>query len=70
MSAWLTPAEVSEMTEATRRTTQCKRLAEMGVPFTPNYAGRPLVERAAALKYKAHTDKKPAEPDWKAIKAA
>lgn len=70
VTPWLTPAEVSELTEATRRTTQCKRLAEMGVPFTPNYAGRPLVERAAALKYKERADKKAAEPDWNAIKVA
>ena len=70
MSAWLTADEVAELTDATRRTTQCKRLAEMGVPFTPNYTGRPLVERSAALKYKERTDKKAAEPDWNAIRAA
>lgn len=67
---WLTPAAIAELTEAKRRTTQCKRLAEMGVPFTVNYAGRPLVERSAALRYKERTGKKPAEPDWSAVKAA
>lgn len=70
MSPWLAPSEVAELTDAKRRTTQCKRLAMMGIPFTPNYAGRPLVERAAALKYKERADKKAAEPDWNAIKAA
>ncbi len=70
MSAWLTADEVAELTDAIRRTTQCKRLAEMGVPFTPNYAGRPLVERSAALKYKERTHKKAADPDWNAIRAA
>jgi hypothetical protein len=70
VSPWLTPDEVAELTDAKRRTTQCKRLAEMGVPFTPNYAGRPLVEYSAALKYKKRADKKAAEPDWNAIKAA
>lgn len=67
---WLTPAAVAELTDAKRRTTQCKRLAEMGVPFTVNYAGRPLVERAVALKYKERASKKAVEPDWNAIKAA
>lgn len=70
MSPWLTPDEVTELTDAKRRTTQCKRLAEMGIPFTPNYAGRPLVECGAALKYKKRADKQAAEPDWNAIKAA
>lgn len=70
MGAWLSPDEVAELTDCKRRDVQCKRLAAMGIPFRPNYAGRPLVERAAVLKYKERPERKPSEPDWDAIKAA
>lgn len=70
MSAWLAPAEVAELTECKRRPLQCTRLAKMGIPFRPNYAGRPLVERAAVLAYKERPARNPAEPDWDAVKAA
>ena len=70
MSVWLTPNEVAELTDCKRRSSQCKRLSEMSIPFRPNYAGRPLVERAAVLKYKDRPERKPTEPDWDAIKAA
>jgi hypothetical protein len=71
---WLTPAEVEELTACKRRDVQCKRLAAMQIPFRPNYAGRPLVERAAVLAYKERPagaqQRKPAEPDWDAMEAA
>jgi uncharacterized protein DUF4224 len=73
MTPWLTPQEVAELTggdkPCTRRSTQCKRLAEMGIPFRPNYGGRPLVERVAVLKYKERVAKKPSEPNWDSIAA-
>ena len=47
---WLSPDEGAELTERKRWTAQCRMLAEMGVPFTPNAVGRPLVERAAVLQ--------------------
>ena len=49
---WLTPDEVIELTGLKRWTAQCRKLAQMGVPFRPNGFGRPLVERAAVLKHK------------------
>lgn len=68
--AWLSRAEVAELTDCKRRDVQCRRLAEMGVPFRRTYGGRPLVERAAVLAYKDRPARKPAEPDWEAMKAA
>lgn len=47
---WLTPEEVTELTAKTRWSAQCRALAAMGVPFTPNAVGRPLVERAVVCK--------------------
>lgn len=70
MSAWLEPAEVAELTECKRRDVQCRRLAEMGVPFRQSYGGRPLVERTAVLKFRERAEKKAAEPNWDAVKAA
>lgn len=68
--AWLSNEEIAELTEAKRRDVQCKRLAEMGVPFQPSYGGRPLVERAAVLKFKERAaKKKPSEPNWDAMAA-
>jgi hypothetical protein len=49
---WLTADEVEELTGLKRWKAQCRKLAEMGVPFRPNGFGRPLVERAAVLKHK------------------
>lgn len=49
---WLTADEVQELTGLKRWKAQCRALARMGVPFTPNGFGRPLVERAAVLRYK------------------
>lgn len=52
MNTWLHPQEVEELTGLKRWKAQCRALARMGVPFRPNAQGRPLVERAAVLKYK------------------
>lgn len=48
---WLTPDEVGELTglEPNSWKAQCRKLSAMGVPFRPNGAGRPLVERDAVL---------------------
>jgi len=68
--AWLTTEEVTELTDCSRRSLQCSRLAEMGIPFQPNYAGRPLVERSAVLRHKERALKKSGKPNWDAIRAA
>lgn len=49
MTPWLTPDEVTELTALTHWSAQCRALARMGIPFRPNAAGRPLVERTAVL---------------------
>lgn len=68
---WLTPEEVEELTgdakPCKRRSTQCRRLAEMGIPFITNYGGRPLVERAAVLKQQKAPPTKKIEPNWDAM---
>lgn len=51
---WLHPDEVAELTGRVRWSAQCRILARMGVPFRPNGVGRPLVERSAVLKQRAH----------------
>jgi hypothetical protein len=66
---WLTPDEVAELTGLAPNSwkAQCRRLAAMGVPFTPNGVGRPLVERAVVLTQKPKA--KPAKgPNWSAIR--
>lgn len=70
MSAWLTPSEVSELTALKRWSAQRRALLEMGVPFTPNRAGRPLVERAAVLRYRGKPERSPDEPNWEALDKA
>lgn len=66
---WLTPDEVSELTGLAPNSwkAQCRRLAQMGVPFTPNGVGRPLVERALVLVQPAQ-QKKAKGPNWSAIR--
>lgn len=68
MSAWLSHAEVIELTGKQRWTAQCRALAGMGVPFRPNAQGRPLVERGAVLS----EDRKPAKktPNWDRLRRA
>lgn len=67
MSAWLSPDEVQELTELQRWTAQCRALAALGIPFIPNAAGRPLVERGAVLKHDAPR-KVAREHNWGAIR--
>jgi hypothetical protein len=65
---WLSAAEVAELTglEPESWKAQCRKLAKMGVPFRPNGAGRPLVERAAVLSME--TKPKPKRgPNWSGI---
>lgn len=63
---WLSPEEVEELTAKTRWSAQCRALAAMGVPFTPNAVGRPLVERAAVCK-EATKPRVKKQPNWSAI---
>lgn len=72
MSAWLTPAEVGELTALKPHSWSAQRraLMQMGIPFAPNRAGRPLVERAAVLRYRGKPERTPDEPNWDGIKAA
>lgn len=64
---WLTPAEVEALTARKRWTAQCRVLAQMGVPYRPNAAGRPLVERSAVLTTPKRAPKS-SEPNWSAIR--
>lgn len=64
MSAWLTPEEVHELTARKRWKAQCSALTSMGIPFRPNAAGRPLVEREAVLRKRGRAERKPDEPNW------
>jgi hypothetical protein len=68
-SAWLTPNEVVELTECRRRSTQCLRLAMMGIPFRQNFAGRPLVERSAVLRHRERPERARDQPNWNAMGA-
>lgn len=67
--AWLTPAEVEELTARKRWKAQCTALAAMGVPFRPNGVGRPLVERAAVLSSAPAARASAKTPNWKALEA-
>jgi hypothetical protein len=69
-SPWLSAAEVGELTGLDPRSwkAQCRKLAAMGVKFTPNGAGRPLVERAAVLTAKDGRPKPKRGPNWEAIR--
>lgn len=67
MTAWLTPEELHELTARKRWSAQCRALVAMGVPFTPNHAGRPLVERAAVLRYRGKPERAASEPNWAAL---
>ncbi len=64
---WLSPEEVVQLTARQRWTAQCRILARMGVPFTPNAVGRPLVERAAVVSAPAKPKAK-REPNWGAVR--
>ncbi len=62
MTAWLTPEEVGRLTDTAPRSyrAQRKRLAEMGVPFTASYSGKPLVAPEAARRGKKRAVSAPA----------
>lgn len=47
----LTPEEVAIITDATRPSTQLKRLQAMGITCGPSYEGRPLVHEDAVREY-------------------
>ncbi len=68
MSIWLSPEEVADLTAKVRWTAQCRALVDMCIPFIPNGAGRPLVEREAVVKVKTKREKKASEPNWGALK--
>ena len=68
MADWLSAESVEELTGRKRWTAQCRKLAEMGIPFRPNAVGRPLVEPAVVLSSPAPAKRK-AEPNWSAIKS-
>ncbi len=70
MSTWLTPSEVAELTECSRRSTQCARLAKMGISFRENFAGRPLVERSAIVRHRERPERARDLPNWNAMDAA
>lgn len=63
---WLTNDEVVELTDKKRWSAQCRALAMMGVAFTPNAAGRPLVLRSEVIKTKAVKHKR-REPDFSSL---
>jgi hypothetical protein len=63
---WLTNDEVVELTDKKRWSAQCRALAMMGVSFTPNAAGRPLVLRSEIIKTKPGKQKR-REPDFSSL---
>jgi hypothetical protein len=67
---WLTPEEVEELTARQRWSAQCRKLAQMGVPFRPNAVGRPLVERTAVCSNTGAKSKPAAKrgPNWEALR--
>lgn len=67
MTAWLTTDEIQQLTERVRHSAQCRALRSMGIPFRPNAIGRPLVERAAVLRYRERPGRTPDQPDWSAL---
>lgn len=69
-SPWLSAEEVGVLTGLCPRSwkAQCRKLAAMGVPFRPNGAGRPLVERAAVLTAQDGKPKPKRGPNWEGIR--
>jgi hypothetical protein len=64
---WLSPEEVAELTARMRWSAQCRALAAMGVPFTPNAVGRPLVERAVVCKGSTNKPRAKRGPNMEAL---
>ena len=68
---WLSAEEVEELTALKRWSAQCRRLAQMGIPFLPNGVGRPLVERAVVVRASREDSRRSrpkTEPNWDAIR--
>lgn len=64
---WLDPDDVRALTGRKRWTAQCRKLAEMGIPFEPNGDGMPLVPRARYAQ--VEPARKPSrQPDWSALR--
>jgi hypothetical protein len=70
-SPWLTDAELRARTGYIWHSKQCAALAAIGIAFEvcPR-TGRPLVERAAVLKYRDRSERKAPQPNWDAIQTA
>lgn len=68
MSLWLSAAEVEELTAKKRWSAQRRALVKMGVAFTLNAVGRPLVSRGL-WESSGKPARKRQEPDWDAIHA-
>lgn len=66
-SAWLTPTEVHELTARKRWSAQSRALTRLGVRFTLNGDGRPLVPRDAVFGSTGARAPRKAMPDWSAI---
>lgn len=68
---WLSPAEVKELTGGrVRFKAQCRALVRLGLPFTVNDVGRPLVECARVVSSPAPAaPRRKAErgPNWEAL---
>lgn len=65
---WLSPEEVKELTGRVRHPAQCRKLAEMKIPFRPNAIGRPLVERTMVLSSPVPAAaKRKTGPNWDAL---
>lgn len=69
VDTWLTPDEVGELTglKPNSYRAQCRRLADMGIPFRPNAIGRPLVQRDLVLQEPKKKSKPAKGPNWGAI---
>ena len=67
---WLSPQDVGTLTGTapTSYKTQRKRLQQMGVPFTPAFTGRPLVE-PEAVAHNPKPRRRAIAPDWSALDA-
>jgi hypothetical protein len=64
---WLTHDEVITLTARKRWSAQSRELLKMGVRFTPNAAGRPLVPRDLVLGTTGTRQPRKAAPNWSAI---
>jgi hypothetical protein len=70
MTDWLSREAVAELTGTAPASfkAQRKRLQLMGVPFTPAFTGRPLVD-PSAVAHNPKPRRTEAQPDWSALNA-